>query len=42
VRGNTGMVFEEGDFPPMMEHALYNAIRTATEAWETINGKEAN
>jgi len=26
----------------MMEHALYNAIRTATEAWETINGKEAN
>jgi len=42
VRGNTGMVFEEGDFPPMMEHALYNAIRTATEAWETINGKEPN
>tara|TARA_Y100000310_G_C20236035_1_gene602433 strand:+ start:218 stop:439 length:222 start_codon:yes stop_codon:yes gene_type:complete len=42
VRGNTGMVFESGDFPPDAHFAFEAAIRTATEAWETINGKEAN
>ena len=43
VRGDTGNVaFASGDFPPILEYALYDAIRTATEAWETLNGKEAS
>ena len=43
VRGDTGnVVVESGDFPPDAHFAFEAAIRTATEAWETLNGKEAN
>jgi hypothetical protein len=42
VRGDTGMVFESGDFPPDVHFAFEAAIRTATEAWEMLNGKEAS
>ena len=42
VRGDTGTVFESGDFPPDAHFTFEAAIRTATQAWIKINGEKAN